>query len=582
MIAATAVVTTLPLVTNDTGFAEVRGITRDSSSRCGRANRRCSFDVGPLVGGEVEHACWIRRCFRFLRGPGLGRCVLLFLRWAGGLRVPVASARDFDQLHAHPVRRRHGHEGAAYAGHGLDRLADAHAAPGQLDDGGFEVIDFERDVVDALALALEEARERRVGPLRRGQLQQTIAEREVGRVYAEGGDGGVAGILGGEERGEGGARLFEVADGDGDVVDAEYAHGGSNGMVSCAHRTTKASCHRMDDETTNRRAAGGDIAATAPAAATAVAAIRDAAARVRENVGRVIVGREDVVEMTLVAMLCNGHVLIEDVPGIGKTMMAKALARSIGCSFKRIQFTPDLMPSDITGINFYNQATSAFEFRPGPLIANIVLADEINRATPRTQSALLEAMEEHQLTVDGVTTPLPAPFVVLATQNPVELEGTFPLPEAQLDRFLLRVRMGYPDAREEDEIVQRFEAADPLGALQPVIEAADLVRLSSALTAVRCEPSVRDYLVRIVRATRDHAAAELGASPRASLALFRASRALAAIRGRDYILPDDAKHLAVPVLAHRITLSAQSRLRGRDDDSLVREIVEEIPVPVEG
>jgi MoxR-like ATPase len=313
-----------------------------------------------------------------------------------------------------------------------------------------------------------------------------------------------------------------------------------------------------------------------------VTAIRDAAARVRENVGRVIVGREDVVELALVAMLCNGHVLIEDVPGIGKTMLAKSLARSIGCSFKRIQFTPDLMPSDITGINFYNQSSATFEFRPGPIIANIVLADEINRATPRTQSALLEAMEEHQLTVDGVTSPLPAPFIVLATQNPVELEGTFPLPEAQLDRFLLRVRMGYPDEREEDDILLRFESSDPLADLAPVVDAAELMRLGASLPAVRCEASVRGYIIRIVRATRAHAAAELGASPRATLALFRAARALAAIRGRDYVLPDDVKRLATHVLAHRITLSAQSRLRGRNDESLIAEILDEIPVPVEG
>ncbi len=316
--------------------------------------------------------------------------------------------------------------------------------------------------------------------------------------------------------------------------------------------------------------------------APSVAAIRDAASRIRENVGRVIVGRGDVIDLALIALLCGGHALIEDVPGIGKTMMAKALARSIGCSFKRIQFTPDLMPSDITGINFYNQKSGAFEFRAGPLLANIVLADEINRATPRTQSALLEAMEERQITVDGATMPLPLPFAVLATQNPIELEGTFPLPEAQLDRFLLRLRMGYPDEHEEDAILQRFAADNPLDALAPVVEAADLVRMAAALPAVRCEASVRGYITRITRATRDHTAVELGASPRATLALFRAARALAAIRGRDYVLPDDVKQLAAPVLSHRIMLSSQSRLRGRDAESLVREVLDEQPVPVEG
>jgi len=319
-----------------------------------------------------------------------------------------------------------------------------------------------------------------------------------------------------------------------------------------------------------------------PDRATAIAAIRDAIARVRENVARVIVGRDDVIELALVAMLCNGHVLIEDVPGLGKTMLAKALARSVGCTFRRIQFTPDLMPSDVTGINFYNQKSGEFEFRAGPLIANIVLADEINRATPRTQSALLEAMEEQQMTIDGVTQRLPQPFLVLATQNPIELEGTFPLPEAQLDRFLLRVRMGYPDAAEEDAILLRFESENPLDALRPAIEATELVRLAALLPSVHCDPSVRAYIVSLARATREHASVELGASPRATLALFRASRALAAVRGRDYVLPDDVKQLAPAVLGHRIMLSSQSRLRGRDAESLVRDLLDQLPVPVEG
>jgi MoxR-like ATPase len=262
--------------------------------------------------------------------------------------------------------------------------------------------------------------------------------------------------------------------------------------------------------------------------------------------------------------------------------MAKALARSIGAEFRRIQFTPDLTPSDITGIHYYNQKSGAFEFRAGPLLANLVLADEINRATPRTQSALLEAMAERQATVDGETLALPVPFIVLATQNPIELEGTFPLPEAQLDRFLLRLRMGYPDAAEEDAILLRFEAEDPLAALRPVIEAADIVRLGASLTGVHVEASVRSYVTAITRATREHGAVELGASPRASLALFNASRAHAAMRGRDYVLPDDVQRMAAPVLAHRIILSSQSRLRGRDAETLVREIVVAVPVPVAG
>ncbi len=313
----------------------------------------------------------------------------------------------------------------------------------------------------------------------------------------------------------------------------------------------------------------------------AVTAVKNAADRVISSVERVIVGKNDVIELALVAVLCQGHLLIEDVPGIGKTTLAKAIARSLGCNFKRIQFTPDLMPSDITGINYYNQKSSEFEFRAGPIMAQVVLADEINRATPRTQAALLEAMEERQMTIDGTTMGLPQPFLVLATQNPIELEGTFPLPEAQLDRFLMRLRLGYPNEQEEEAILYRFEAANPLDDIEPVLQAAEVIELGRALASVNCESIVRRYLVQLVRATRNDTAFELGASPRASLALFRAARALAAIRGRDYVIPDDVKYLAPYVLPHRLILGTQARLRGRDAEGVIREIIDTMPVPVE-
>jgi MoxR-like ATPase len=322
--------------------------------------------------------------------------------------------------------------------------------------------------------------------------------------------------------------------------------------------------------------------ATREAAAGAATAIREIADRVRQNIAKVIVGKDEVIDLVLVALFSDGHILIEDVPGTGKTMLAKTVARSIGCEFRRIQFTPDVMPSDITGINFYNQKQGEFEFRPGPIIANIVLADEINRATPRTQSALLEAMEERQITVEGVTQALPRPFLVLATQNPIELEGTFPLPEAQLDRFFIRIAIGYPGEDEEEAILLRFEEDSPLTDLEPVVNASELVRLSHDVARVYCEPSVRRYIIQLVRATRIHAAFELGASPRGSLGLFRGSRALAAIRGRDYVLPDDVKRLAPFVLTHRAILSSQSRLRGRDAGGVMQEVIESVPVPVEG
>ena len=308
--------------------------------------------------------------------------------------------------------------------------------------------------------------------------------------------------------------------------------------------------------------------------------VRDVARRILANVEQVIVGKADVVELALVAMLCEGHVLIEDVPGIGKTTLARALAASLGCSFRRIQFTPDLLPSDVTGISYFNQKQQEFEFRPGPVMAQVVLADEINRATPRTQSALLEAMQERQVTVDGVTYALPQPFLVLATQNPIELEGTFPLPEAQVDRFLIRIRLGYPSEREENDLLVRFERDDPLPRLAPVATPEAILQAQQAVRQVGVEPSVREYLVRVVRATRSHGSVELGASPRGTLALYRACQALAAVRGRDFVLPDDVKELAPVVLTHRILISPQTRLRGRRPEEVVQEIVDTVPVPV--
>ncbi len=309
--------------------------------------------------------------------------------------------------------------------------------------------------------------------------------------------------------------------------------------------------------------------------------IQQSAERVIANVEQVIVGKRSAIELTLIALLCEGHVLIEDVPGIGKTTLAKAIAKSLGCTFKRIQFTPDLLPSDVTGISYFNQKQSEFEFRPGPVMSQVVLADEINRATPRTQSALLEAMEERQITVDGETRMLPRPFIVLATQNPIELEGTFPLPEAQVDRFLLQIKLGYPSASEESQMVQRFEQHSPLDDIQSVLSADDLKQLQHSVRAVRVEESVREYVINIVRATRDHPAVELGASPRGSLSLHRTAQALAALRGRAFVIPDDVKYMAPFVLTHRIIISPQTRLRGRTADEILKEVVNSVPVPVE-
>ena len=310
--------------------------------------------------------------------------------------------------------------------------------------------------------------------------------------------------------------------------------------------------------------------------------ITDTARRLRENIQRVIVGKDEVINLTLAAVLCEGHLLLEDVPGIGKTTLARCLAASLGCTFRRIQFTPDLLPSDVTGLNWFNQKKQEFEFRPGPVMSQVVLADEINRATPRTQSALLEAMQERQVTIDGVTHPLPRPFLVMATQNPVELEGTFPLPEAQIDRFLMRIQIGYPDESEENAILERFRLSDPLPDLQSVVSAEEILQNQQERRQIRVEASVQNYIVQVARATRKHPEIELGASPRATLSLYQASQAWAGIAGRDYVLPDDVKALAPHVLTHRLMISPQAQLRGRQPEELVASIVESVPVPVEG
>ena len=312
-----------------------------------------------------------------------------------------------------------------------------------------------------------------------------------------------------------------------------------------------------------------------------VSQISDFGAKIRENVGRVIVGKDEIVELAAIALLCEGHILIEDVPGTGKTMLAKSIARSLGCSFRRIQCTPDLLPADMTGTYIFNQKTSDFEFRPGPIMAQVVLVDEINRATPRTQSALLEAMQEHQVTAEGETKPLPRPFLVLATQNPIELEGTFPLPEAQLDRFLLKIKIGYPTTDDDRLILARFRQDDPLEELLPVVTSDELLKIQQEARKVHVSADVENYIIRLIHATREHTSLQLGASPRAMLALYHASQALAALRGRSFVIPDDVKYLVPMVLGHRIISRAENNLRGQTSDDILREIIDSVPVPVE-
>jgi len=298
-----------------------------------------------------------------------------------------------------------------------------------------------------------------------------------------------------------------------------------------------------------------------------------------DNVSKVIVGKQPVIKQALAAVIAKGHILIEDVPGVGKTMLAKSISSSIGCSFKRIQFTPDLLPSDIVGVSIYNQSTREFQFRPGPVMAQIVLVDEINRATPKTQSALLEAMEELQVSVDGVTRPLEQPFIVMATQNPIEYEGTFPLPEAQLDRFLMRISLGYPSFTDELSVIEQQEKTHPIDELEAVASPEDVIKLQKAAQNVYVDTAVREYIVGLIEATRNHEDVFLGASPRASLGMFRAVRGMAILRDRDYVIPDDVKELAYAVLAHRLILSPAARMRGLHTGQVIDGLLESVAVP---
>ncbi len=311
-----------------------------------------------------------------------------------------------------------------------------------------------------------------------------------------------------------------------------------------------------------------------------MAAIKELFNDVRENIRKIIVGKDDVIELILVALLCEGHVLIEDVPGVGKTSLISALARSVGLGFHRVQFTPDVLPSDITGFSMLNMKTGEFEYRQGAVMSNIILADEINRTSPKTQSSLLEAMEEKRVTVDGVTYPLPRPFLVLATQNPIEYVGTYPLPEAQLDRFLIRVAMGYPSLKDEAEILGRFVTGDPRDRLDPVCGPEDIAALQKDVLGIQCAPAVREYIVRLVAQTRKSEHLSLGASPRGSIYLMKAAQALAALQGRKFVMPDDVQKLAGPVLAHRLIVRPEARLTGMTADRVIKSILNTIDVPV--
>jgi MoxR-like ATPase len=313
--------------------------------------------------------------------------------------------------------------------------------------------------------------------------------------------------------------------------------------------------------------------------AASVEIVQNVAERIAHSVGQVIIGKRNEVRLTVLGLLCQGHILIEDIPGVGKTMMARALARSIGCTFSRLQFTPDMLPTDVTGVSIYNPKTNEFEYRPGPIMAQIVLADEINRATPKTQAALLEAMEEKQVTVDGVSYVLQEPFLILATQNPIEYEGTFPLPEAQLDRFMLRIHLGYPNAIEEKAVLTAQQHEHPIQNTFQVVSAQELVAAQHAVRGVYAAEEIKDYIIALVNATRSHPDVYLGSSPRGSLALFRCAQARAAMAGRDYIIPDDVKALAEVTLAHRVIVGASARVKDISSRAIVQEVVTATPIP---